>query len=224
MADVGAGLIVSEGALQASRLLRPRLDVGPVPAGPAADGPAGFGEQSAVLPHLDGVSFDAESGGDVVAADGVAGGHDDSMTRNVRVDKCNDRSDTKAMTTAAESALISILTAYKNGDENDIARACEKAEALYEAGGPLNFESRIEVESQLWCQLLLGEIRAKSAWADVQESAEVYLRVGLLDLDKVLDALKIDEDEWHARVERNRLRKPTPTTSTPWSARSWATA
>lgn len=111
------------------------------------------------------------------------------------------------MTTAAEAALLSILSAHSDGDENDIDRACAAARALYEEGGPLHYLARIDVESRLWCQLLLDELAAKSAWAKVQDSAEMYLDLGLIEIDKVLDALKIDEAEWHARVERNQARK-----------------
>ncbi|MGE0794825.1 MAG: hypothetical protein AB7O29_05700 [Acidimicrobiia bacterium] len=111
------------------------------------------------------------------------------------------------MTTAAESALLAILVAIETGDTAAVDGEVARARAMYEEGGPLNFQARIEVEAKLWCQLLLDEIYAKSAWARVQDSAELYLELGLLDLDKILDALKVDEAEWHARVERNRERR-----------------
>lgn len=109
--------------------------------------------------------------------------------------------------TAAERALAHVLTAIEAGDTDKINEAATAARALYEDGGPLNFHARIEIESRMWCQLLLDEIAAKSAWAKVQDNAELYLELGLLELDKVLDALKVDETEWHARVERNAQRR-----------------
>jgi hypothetical protein len=111
------------------------------------------------------------------------------------------------MTTPAESALVSLLTAIEAGDADKVNEAATAARAMYEDAGPLNFHARIEVESRLWCQLLLDEITARGAWARVQENAELYLDLGLIDLPKVLDALKIDEAGWAERVERNRQRK-----------------
>lgn len=86
-------------ALEPSGGACPFLDVGPVPRGSTAHGPARFGEQPAVSPHGDGVSLDAEALGDVVGADRVAVSHRGIMACNARLDKRNVRSYSTDMTT-----------------------------------------------------------------------------------------------------------------------------
>jgi hypothetical protein len=51
--------------------LGPSLDVGPVPAGPAADLPFGFGEELALEPAVDRTALDAEAVGDLLDSHGV---------------------------------------------------------------------------------------------------------------------------------------------------------
>lgn len=56
-----------------------------------------------------------------------------------------------------------------------------------------------EVRASMWCDLLQSELTAVSARHTVTRRALNYLAGGLA-LDQVLDAFKIDEAAWGARV------------------------
>jgi len=58
---------------------------------------------------------------------------------------------------------------------------------------------RIAWEAGAWCDLLMSELAAKSARHTVTARARLFLDAGL-PLARVLDALKIAEDEWDARI------------------------
>ncbi|MEU6138067.1 hypothetical protein [Nocardioides sp. NPDC047086] len=61
--------------------------------------------------------------------------------------------------------------------------------------------SRVKDEAEMWVDLLTSELRAKSAQFEVTKRADLYLRVGGLPLERVLDALKVDAEGWAARLE-----------------------
>ena len=61
--------------------------------------------------------------------------------------------------------------------------------------------SRIKDEAEMWVDLLMSELRAKSAQHEVTKRADLYVRLGGLPIERVLDALKVDAEAWAARLE-----------------------
>jgi hypothetical protein len=59
----------------------------------------------------------------------------------------------------------------------------------------------------MWCDLLLGRIEEETARFGVTRRAELYMRVAGLPLDRVLDALEIDEASWVDRVADLRAQE-----------------
>lgn len=52
----------------------------------------------------------------------------------------------------------------------------------------------------MWCDLLTANLHAENASLAVTRRAEIYMRAAGLPLDRVFDALAIDEQRWTERV------------------------
>ena len=59
-------------------------------------------------------------------------------------------------------------------------------------------------EIAMWCDLLLANAHADGERFHVTRRAELYMRVAGLPLERVLDALDVDEDGWLSRVAEAR--------------------
>lgn len=60
---------------------------------------------------------------------------------------------------------------------------------------------------EMWCDLLLANIQAESASYAVTRRAEIYMRAAGLPLERVLNALDIDEPAWLLRVDALRANE-----------------
>lgn len=63
-----------------------------------------------------------------------------------------------------------------------------------------NNQSAHRDSAAMWCDLVLSHIQAECAGLAVTRRAEIYMRSAGLPLDRVLDALRIDETDWNTRV------------------------
>lgn len=81
---------------QSAGLPSPRLDVSPLPSGPATDRPAGLGQELPEAPDVDGLPLDAEPSGDLGDADRLAVVHAGTVARVLTDDQ--QRSDNHYMT------------------------------------------------------------------------------------------------------------------------------
>lgn len=58
-----------------------------------------------------------------------------------------------------------------------------------------------ELSGRAWAHLLTDELHAKAAVHRVTEQAYLYMAGGLIDIDGVLDALKISRATWYRRLD-----------------------
>ena len=63
---------------------------------------------------------------------------------------------------------------------------------------------QIEDDAAMWCDLWSANLHASDERFKVTRRAELYLRVGRLPMDKVLDALGVDDAGWHVRLSELR--------------------
>ena len=91
------------GASSVVSIRGPFCDVGPVPGGPTAHGPAGLGKYASLTPLVDSNAGYPESLGDLGQADGLASVHDDDCTESL--DKRPARTDNQYMTEHEAQAL-----------------------------------------------------------------------------------------------------------------------
>ena len=99
---------------QATGVLRPGQDGRPVPGGATDDGPFRFGQQAAGAPDVHGGSFDVEAGGDLGDADGVAGGHEETVAKLLTTDQwCSDThymTQTEISTSPRRNQVVAVVT------------------------------------------------------------------------------------------------------------------
>lgn len=70
---------------EATTIACPFGDCRPVPCGPAANGPLGFGEHASLSPDVDGVALHAKSFGDLDESHGLAVVHGDHCTESLDI-------------------------------------------------------------------------------------------------------------------------------------------
>lgn len=83
-------------------------------------------------------------------------------------------------------------------------------------------EQRMHDAAAMWCDLFVAHAAAKSAHFAVTRRAELYVRVAGLPLDRVYDALEIDEAGWAERLAD--LRANEKANRDAWRGRDEASA